>query len=480
MVRGAMLLAFLLATIGTATNAFTQDIYVPDEAPAARSELQVFLDRNPDAVSVRSSASGESPYNAFLAEGSLLRVFDGAGNLARRAPVEAAVALPFEGLAIAMIPLGNGAANNKVRLLGFAAGKEDELALRPVKGPDRKLQRARPWLEDVDGDGRLEVSVYDDRALRCVRWNAADGKWEWIEALEGKTIERDRPPIRWRIRGSLDGENRIVRGELRARNLTGKLLRLAPPPAPLFGKAFPGDRTENPPKAAVSFVSDNWTFGVENMNAEITLLPAAEVEFAFEAQPDGADVPVGDKLSFRVIGRARWRRFDAVFDLPLTMTFNDAPLADVDPGLLTVPDVLSGRISQDELDRCVMVLAANRRHVPPEMFEGVSDDVRYNLATQALLGGGGYTILKESVADATVLAILKAVADTPDAAPVNVEQLLWLALMNLDPDEYADALEKAGGIESLPDEVLARLLAYRGNLLDIEALARIAAEARPE
>ena len=410
----------------------------------------------------------------------MLCVFDGAGNLARRAPVEAAVALPSEGLAIAMIPAGNGAANNEVRLLGFAAGKEAELVLDPVKGPDGRATRPRPWLEDADGDGRLEICLYDNRALRCVRWNTADGKWEWVESLDGKTIERDRPPIRWGIRASLDRENRIVRGTLRAKNLTGKVLRLAPPPAPLFGKASPTGSTGNPPKTAVSFVSDNWTFRVENANAEITLPPAGEIEFAFEARPARADTLIGDKLSFHVIGRARWRRFDAVFDLPLTTAFDNTPLEDVDPGLLTAEDVVNGRISRNELDRCVEILAANRRHIPPEMFEAVSDDVRFDLAKQALLGGGGYTILKESVADATIEAILKAVADTPDAAPVKVEQLLWLALMNLDPDEYADALEKAGGTGNLPDEALSRLLAYRGNLIDVQALARILAEAHPK
>jgi len=473
--RGAFLFAFLVA----AASAWAQDVYVPAEASAAKSELRNFLDKNPKASPVRPPGPAEAPYTAFLTDGSFLSVFDGAGNLARRVSVGAAAALPFEGLAIAVIPEDEKTAN-EVRLLGFAAGKEDELVLGSVKDPLGKPARPRPWLEDVDGDGRLEVCLYENRALRCLRWNAATGKWEWIASLEGKWIERESPPILWKIRGILDSRNRVVHGTLRAKNLTEKILKLAPPPAPVFDGAFPRKGKEKPPlaalpEAAVSFVGDGWTFRVENGDAEIRLPPGGETEVAFETRPVNADIVIGDKLSFDVVGRARWRRFDATYDLPLAMVFDTTPLANVDPGLLSVPDVLSGRVSQEELDRCVAVLAGNRRNIPPEMFEAVSNDVRLNLAKQALLGGGGYTILKESVADATGEAILKSIAETPNAAAANVEQLLWLALMNLDPDEYADALAKAGGHERLPAEALLRLLAYRGNLLDVKALARILA-----
>ena len=65
MVRGAILLAFLIAAVGVAA----QNAYVPAEAPPVKTALQSFLDENPDASPVRSSVSEASPYKATLALG---------------------------------------------------------------------------------------------------------------------------------------------------------------------------------------------------------------------------------------------------------------------------------------------------------------------------------------------------------------------------------------------------------------------------
>ena len=479
MSRRRLILLSLLAWVllSGALSADDDPVYVPTEAGKAKSQLAAFLEKFPKARIVKWPGADASPYKVYRSGKTVINVFDGAGALSYRQSVRAFEILPFDGLAIVLLPAEpkpGARVVNRYFFIGFAKGQPVRTTL-PRGG---RLALA-PWLEDVDGNGKQEICLYEKRKLRCLRWNANAGKWEWIAGLEGKRIYRDAPPVRWEVRAVWDEAKRTLACTVKATSLTEKPLTLTPPVVPILERVPPRRRDGKPaftarPKTPVSLACPRgWFIAPAGAKAQETVVLAAgrSAEFAFVVRPPRAQ-GVGERFAFDLVGRARWRRFDVTYDVSLTTRLAGEIFPEVAPGEMTEAHVVSGRVKQADVDRAVRALMEHRRHVPAEVLKFVSTDTRDWLVTQALAGQGGYTILKQDVSDATTRAILKGIAATAEANPRDAERLLWLALVNLDPDEYATALAQAGGAERLKPEILLRLLAYRGGLIERKALAQ--------
>ncbi len=249
-------------------------------------------------------------------------------------------------LAVAKDSSGRWSGSTTLILVGFKGGKYNELKLAYSAGSS-PMSLPRPsgyyhltWVEDVDGDGTPEICRFehhndprpDDMRLKCLRWDAAKGKWQWLEKLAGRRVARDQPPVKWLFDAAYDQKKRTVDVRIRVTSLTDKPLTLTQPLESLVRSSYVRYYNIAPDEVfpCPIILQAEWRNGGRTwrkltpptkLGKELKLAPGATASLRYRME-----VPEQEKMQesfkIRLTGRARWGRFEANYT-----TRHDCPLA---------------------------------------------------------------------------------------------------------------------------------------------------------
>ena len=219
-------------------------------------------------------------------------------------------------------------------LVGIAPGGSKELALPYECSSSYPADySSRVWVEDIDGDGEPEICRYFRRhyhmgggkppavLLECRRWDTAKGAWQEDEKLAGRRQQKWRPPIRWHVRGTYDAKQRTVDLHVGIENAAAEAVTLTQPTPLLVEPRHQAQRIAPDPafgfplivRAGRRWGRIDWPVAVSRrVSGGLVVGAGATVSCRFRLTvPAGQDV--GGDFNLRLIGRARWGRFESTF-----------------------------------------------------------------------------------------------------------------------------------------------------------------------
>ena len=309
----------------------------------------------------------------------------------------------------------------------------------------------RTWLEDVDGDGAPELCQFVRNRFRCHQWDAEKVQWQRLRDHERRRVGTRHPPLRWDVTATPDKGERRIRLTLELRSLAECPLELSHSLPELFGSSLrPADaRFASPLLLGVSQKRLRsgerlwWRVTPDPPTARSATLPLLgrrTLTFSVELP---ADVDRSKKITVSLLGRARWRLFEANFDKVLVNTLDGFA-----PGR---------RPAQEDIDAG---LKESVKHGYADLSRA-STAFRKWLIHQALHNNvfrNYFNRLGMDTAEETGHLALAALRENPALRPKLGKQLLLLALRLRAPSEYGAVLREAGGPASDIGPTLVNLL----------------------
>lgn len=308
-----------------------------------RTDKDIFLEVHPDAKRIALKQAGAETYTVLYQPKALV-VFDKTGRavykryMLGRSPdvysrFEQPIFLAALGRVLA-IPIDSGAPKigwTSIHLVGFARDTYHELELDYSLSSSYPFDYHHPtWLEDIDKDGTPEICRFrhhndprpDDMRLKCLRWDAAKGKWQWLEEFASRRVARTHPPLRWLLPdATYDKKKQTVDLTLKITSLSDKPVRLSQPLMPLIrhyrspepDPQFPCPvilRPHTPER------QKPWKLTpLKRHGKELKIAPGATVSLGFRLQvPEGQEVP--KNFAVQLTGRVRWQRFECTYRIP--------------------------------------------------------------------------------------------------------------------------------------------------------------------